>query len=114
MYNSFLPPPPFIRKRRVGCKNSYNATSNYTPDSAINSISMKESHSYENDNSSKSTLFQHQYNEAKASESEVLFEIFGLKIYFDDLLLLCILFFLYQEGIQDEYLFIALMLLLLS
>lgn len=114
MYNSFLPPPPFIRKRRVGCNSTYNTTSNYTPAPATNSIPMKKSNSYENDNSSKSTSFQHQHNEAKSSESEVLFEIFGLKIYFDDLLLLCILFFLYQEGIQDEYLFIALMLLLLS
>ncbi len=43
-----------------------------------------------------------------------LFEILGIKLYFDDILLICILFFLYQEGIQDEYLFIALILLLLS
>lgn len=46
--------------------------------------------------------------------NEVLFEIFGLKIYFDDVLIICILLFLYQEGIQDEYLFISLILLLLS
>lgn len=50
----------------------------------------------------------------KQDETDVIFEILGLKIYFDDLLLICILLFLYQEGIQDEYLFIALMLLLLS
>ena len=43
-----------------------------------------------------------------------MFEIFGLKIYFDDLLIICILLFLYQEGIQDEFLFLALILLLLS
>lgn len=48
------------------------------------------------------------------NNSEVLFEIFGLKIHFDDILIICILLFLYQEGIQDEYLFIALILLLLS
>ena len=45
---------------------------------------------------------------------EVLFEILGLKIYFDDLLIICILLFLYQEGIKDQYLFISLILLLLS
>jgi len=43
-----------------------------------------------------------------------IFEIWGLKIYFDDLLIICILLFLYQEGIKDEYLFIGLILLLLS
>lgn len=48
------------------------------------------------------------------NQDEVLFEIFGLKIYFDDLLIICILLFLYQEGINDKYLFISLILLLLS
>lgn len=43
-----------------------------------------------------------------------LFEILGIKIHFDDLLILCILLFLYQENINDEYLFISLILLLLS
>lgn len=43
-----------------------------------------------------------------------LFEIFGIKLYFDDILLICLIFFLYTEGVQDQYLFIALILLLLS
>ena len=42
------------------------------------------------------------------------FEIFGLKLYFDDVLLICLIFFLYQEGVKDEELFIGLILLLLS
>lgn len=50
----------------------------------------------------------------KECDSDVLFEIFGLKIYFDDVLIISILLFLYSEGIQDEYLFISLILLLLS
>ncbi len=48
------------------------------------------------------------------NSNDVLFEFFGLKIYMDDLLIICVLLFLYQEGIQDEYLFISLILLLLS
>ena len=47
-------------------------------------------------------------------EEEPFFEIFGLKLYFDDVLLICLIFFLYQEGVKDEYLFMALILLLLS
>lgn len=43
-----------------------------------------------------------------------LFEICGFKIYFDDLLILCILLFLYQEGISDTLLFLTLILLLLT
>lgn len=47
-------------------------------------------------------------------EEEECFEIFGLKLHFDDLLLIALLFFLYQEEVKDTYLYIALILLLLS
>lgn len=46
--------------------------------------------------------------------SKEFFEIFGLKLYFDDLLIIALLFFLYQEDVKDTYLYIALILLLLS
>ncbi len=48
------------------------------------------------------------------THDETLFEILGIKLYFDDILLICLIFFLYTEGVQDQYLFIALILLLLS
>ena len=48
------------------------------------------------------------------SSGEVLFEIFGIQLYFDDILLICLIFFLYNEGVKDEFLFISLILLLLS
>lgn len=50
----------------------------------------------------------------KETEAEECFEIFGIKLYFDDLLLVALLFFLYQEEVKDTYLYIALVLLLLS
>lgn len=50
---------------------------------------------------------------SKTSE-EPLFEIFGIQLFYDDILLICLIFFLYSEGIQDTYLFLALILLLLS
>ena len=43
-----------------------------------------------------------------------LFQIFGINLYYDDILLVCLIFFLYQEGVKDEGLFLALILLLLS
>ena len=46
--------------------------------------------------------------------SNYFFELFGLKLYFDDILLICLIFFLYQEGVKDDELFISLILLLLS
>ena len=48
------------------------------------------------------------------SETKEFFEIFGLKLYFDDMLLICLIFYLYKEDVHDEMLFIALILLLLS
>lgn len=45
---------------------------------------------------------------------EPIFEVLGIKLYLDDIIILGLLFFLYQEGVQDEMLFIALILLLVS
>ena len=45
---------------------------------------------------------------------EPVFEILGIKLYLDDIIILGLLFFLYQEGVQDEMLYIALILLLIS
>lgn len=46
--------------------------------------------------------------------SENFFDFFGLKLAFDDLLILAVLFFLYKEETKDPYLYISLLLLLLS
>lgn len=52
--------------------------------------------------------------ESRNLNDSPFFEIFGLSLYFDDVLLICLIFFLYQEGVQDEFLFMALIFLLLS
>lgn len=53
-------------------------------------------------------------NTTASKDDDSIFEIFGIKLYFDDILLICLIFFLYNEGVQDQYLFVALILLLLS
>ena len=50
---------------------------------------------------------------AKAPDP-VWFDLFGIKLYFDDVLILSLLFFLYNEEVKDEGLFLALLLLLIS
>ena len=40
--------------------------------------------------------------------------VFGLTLHFDDILIICLLIFLYNEKVQDNLLFISLVLLLLS
>lgn len=46
--------------------------------------------------------------------NEPILEILGINLYLDDIIILGLLFFLYTEGVQDEILFITLILLLLS
>ena len=43
-----------------------------------------------------------------------VFELFGIKIYNDDLIILGVLFILYHEDVHDDELFIALLFLLIS
>ena len=51
--------------------------------------------------------------EIKKDNSEV-FEIFGIKLYSDDLIILAVLFLLYEQNVKDEMLYIILFLLLFS
>lgn len=68
-----------------------------------------------------SVSFAHNETEKKKEKDsfnepfeDYFFEIFGLRLYFDDILIICILFFLYEEEVGDQELFISLILLLLS
>ena len=62
---------------------------------------------------SKSSIDNSQNQDFSENNSQV-FNILGITLYFDDILIICLLFFLYSEGVQDEMLFIALILLLIS
>ena len=54
------------------------------------------------------------YKELPFGNEDNCFEIFGITLHFDDILLICLLLFLYNEGVNDKLLFIALIMLLLS
>ena len=47
-------------------------------------------------------------------DQEGKINLFGFSFYTDDLLILAILFFLYSQKINDQYLYIALILLLIK
>ena len=57
--------------------------------------------------------FENKKNKS-SNNNDYLFDLFGLKIYTDDVLLVSLIYFLYSEGVKDEGLFIVLILLLLS
>ncbi len=65
---------------------------------------------FSNVNSNCNNITSHK----KKYEDEVWLELFGIKLYFDDVLILSLLFFLYKENVKDEGLFLALVLLLIS
>ncbi len=51
---------------------------------------------------------------SKSNTEQAIFEILGIKLFLDDLIILGLLFFLYQEDVKDEMLYIILFLLLFS
>lgn len=53
------------------------------------------------------------FNLLNSNNSDYI-ELLGYRFYFDDLLIISILFCLYIEGINDQWLFISLLLLLFS
>lgn len=48
------------------------------------------------------------------SDDAPIINLFGINLYFDDILIICLIFFLYNEKVTDYYLFFVLILLLLS
>ena len=61
------------------------------------------------------SLFSNIFSPMESIDNDqVLFEIFGIKLYLDDIIILGLLMFLYQEKVNDEMLYIVLFLLLFS
>ncbi len=102
-YNNYRYPPRYDYKYRQPQLAKPNIANNNTGYSVSSSqdFSPKNSESYNCDSEN-------------SDSSEYFFEILGLKLYLDDILIICILFFLYTEGVQDEELFLCLILLLLT
>ena len=97
-YNPYIP----HRKYYYPHTNRKNASSNFKQ---TNSNSNKILNPPNNNNEKK---------EENIQKPNISFELFGIKLEFDDILLIILIFFLYNEGITDQLLFITLILLLLS
>ena len=90
--------------------SAYNIHSKTGPkpiNNDYNSVKSKSS-------SYKNNITPPKKEKAKQQESSPLFSFFGINLYYDDVLILCILFFLYNEKVNDPYLFFTLVLLLLT
>ncbi len=93
--------PDFLHNDNI---NSHSSNS-----SSVSSGKESSRHNFSSDLENKKNN-----SKEKSGETDYFFELFGLKLYFDDILLICLIFFLYQEGVRDDELFISLVLLLLS
>ncbi len=94
--------PNFYNNNTMG--HQFSNFSSFVQDSKINASN------YSNNSKIKSSNDFQNFE----VEQEECFEILGLKLHFDDLLLIALLFFLYKEDVKDSYLYVALILLLLS
>ena len=65
----------------------------------------------ENNTSKKAIHFQNPFS---MDGDKPIIEILGISLYLDDIIILALLFFLYQEGVKDYMLYLALIMLLLS
>ena len=53
-------------------------------------------------------------NSNKYSDSSNVINLFGIQLYFADILLICLILFLYTEKIDDTYLLLSLIMLLFN
>lgn len=97
---------PYYRYQKQYMNNLKNSQINKTENSITNSTKIS--------NTINQTSNSHDSNNQYTSENQAIFEIFGIKLYMDDLIIIGLLYFLYQENVKDEMLYIILFLLLFS
>lgn len=98
-------------------KGSENpTTSNTSPKEQKDNYKVENSVQADNKKTSRYNSFGpiNFQNPFSVDQEEPVLEILGIKLYLDDIIILSLLFFLYKEGVQDEMLFLSLILLLLS
>lgn len=108
-YNRYYSYYPYYRKNNYVKKDDdIRKDIQTTNKNADNKICNKIENNNLKDSNNKNKSSRFDMNE------EPFLDILGIKLYLDDLIILCLLFFLYQEEVKDEILFISLILLLLS
>ena len=97
----FYPPyrfSPFYRRNSYNSNTKINENLNKSP----------------SDKSEKTSDTNEKKRNSNRYADNPIFELFGIQLYFDDFLLISLIYFLYSEEVQDQFLFIILILLLLS
>ena len=104
-------PFPFYKQHSYNMRQTPNMPeSNYM----IRPVSSYNSNPAKTNYDEKANRNYEQKNKSNKYNEDYLFDLFGLKIYSDDVLLVSLIYFLYSEDVKDDGLFMVLMLLLLS
>ena len=109
-YPSFYPYPRYHSNiyRKTNIPHSNSSYLDYKKEKKEKNSFPKNPSTTSNSNSQSKKISE------SSDEEKPFFNLFGISLYFDDILLICLIFFLYQEGVKDQNLFPALILLLLS
>lgn len=95
--------------------NSTNITSKDKTDFNLEKIEEKETRIANSSHSRSFGPVRFNFdNPFDIDKNEPIIDILGISLYLDDLIIIGLLFFLYQEGVKDESLFFTLILLLLT
>lgn len=102
--------PYYYNNYRPNYNRNFTSTnlSNYAQNISNNNLT------FENNDTIENNVNKNENRSKTNPNEEVWLDILGIKLYFDDVLILSLLFFLYQEEVKDEGLFLALILLLIS
>lgn len=106
-------------------KNNYNKQidnkiNHFEEDNTFNNeLKIKNEENNQYNTQKKSSRYSgfgpiHFQNPFSMDSDEPIIEILGISFYLDDIIILGLLFFLYQEGVKDYMLYLVLIMLLLS
>ncbi len=95
--------------------NNFDTSNNISDLTNDNDIEINYTENKKNKSSRYSGFGPIQFqNPFDMNSDEPIIEILGISLYLDDIIILGLLFFLYQEGVKDYMLFLVLIMLLLS
>ena len=94
--------------------NNYSANAYIPKNMSSNFYQNRMNYNNCNNNYNREEIITKKEQEYNSRSSNDMFDLFGIKLATDDLIILALIFFLYNEKVDDIYLFIALILLLLN
>ena len=115
-YKYYRRPSNYVNIQKNAYTSKLTETSEENSTTSQNSIDNKAIYKEENfENDYKENVQRACNSLDNNNESDKpIFELFGIKLYSDDLIILAVLFLLYEQNVKDEMLYIILFLLLFS